>query len=99
MATIVNNPGPGNDQGSNALGWIVAIIAILVVIFLGFTFMGGRDTAPVDTNNNAQGAQPAANNGNNNGAAGNDAPDTTNVFNTTINATTTNNNSTTTIDR
>lgn len=90
MATILNNPGDGNN---NATGWIVAIVAIGILVLLTLflfpnLFAGTRTTTETtttetpdtrDTSSNPMAPAPVINN-------------------TTLNSTTTINNSTTTVE-
>lgn len=56
MATIINNPGDGNNSGA-AAGWLVALV-VLILVVLGVIFLLPRlmntpaETAPQGTNQN-----------------------------------------------
>jgi hypothetical protein len=86
MATIVNNPGSGDPQGS-ASGWIVAIIAIVVLVIIGYFVIRNTNPQPATT-------VPAQTQDQTPSQTIVNPPATIN--NTTVNATTTVNNSTTT---
>ena len=38
MATIINNPGDGNNSGGNAAGIIVGIVLVVIVLFVFFVY-------------------------------------------------------------
>ncbi len=84
MATIINTPGGGTpDSGNGSAGWVVAIVAIVLLVVGGMWFLNQNDeqvregTEPTQQEN-AMTPPPA------------------NTYNTILNATTTINNSTTT---
>lgn len=57
MATIINNPGDGNNSGATA-GWLVALV-VLILVVLGFIFLLPRlmaeknETAPPTAQDNS----------------------------------------------
>ncbi len=74
MATIVNNPGGGNDSGS-AAGWLVALV-VLILVVLAAIFLLPRLATPT----------PAPTQGTEDTVVV--PPATTNTYNTTINVAT-----------
>ncbi|MDB5264698.1 MAG: hypothetical protein JWN64_269 [Parcubacteria group bacterium] len=82
MATIINNPGPdGTPESAGAGGWIVALIAIIVLVLLAMFLLPKL----MNPNANLEGAQQGQTGSTNNNGSGQAPAFTT----TTVNSTTT----------
>jgi hypothetical protein len=95
MATIINNPGPNDVQSgsSSSMGWIIAILIIVILVLLGIFFLprflsGTGSSNPYGTNGGAPAYTPPTATG---GTAGTGATvvSSTTVGNTTVVSTTT----------